>query len=226
MIEAGRRSNTWLTAVSIVERSTLSVPNVSTITRHRVGDADGVRNLHLGPGGEARGDDVLGDPAHRVGTGAVDLRRILAGECAAAVAGGTTVGVDDDLAAGETGVAHRSAGNEAAGRVDQHEAGLAQALVRTEMLGDHGEQDMLDDVRAHPLLVVDVGVVLGRDQQPLDRERDQPAPLLAVADGDLCLAVRPEVRHGLGPSSRASRAVILCASWIAMGIRSGVSSQA
>ena len=75
----------------------------------RVRLADGVGDLHLGARGQAGRDDVLGDPARGVRGGAVDLRRVLAGERAATVAGHAAVGVDDDLAAGQAGVAHRAA---------------------------------------------------------------------------------------------------------------------
>ena len=84
-----------------------------------MGDADRVGDLDLAAVGEAGGDHVLGDVAGRVGGGAVDLRRVLAGEGAAAVAGRAAVGVDDDLAAGEAGVADRAADHELAGRVDE-----------------------------------------------------------------------------------------------------------
>ena len=43
---------------------------------------------------------------------------VLARERAAAVTAHAAVSVDDDLAPGQTGVAHRSADNEAPGRVD------------------------------------------------------------------------------------------------------------
>src|SRR5690606_41858445 len=76
---------------------------------NRVDLADGVGDLYLGAVGEAGRDDVLGHPAGRVRGGAVDLGRVLAGEGAAAVPGVAAVGVDDDLAAGQAGVAHRHA---------------------------------------------------------------------------------------------------------------------
>ncbi len=85
--------------------------------RERVGDADRVRHLDLEAVGQAGGDDVLGHPAGRVGGRAIDLGRVLAGEAAAAVAGHAAVRVDDDLAAGQAGIAHRPADHEAAGRV-------------------------------------------------------------------------------------------------------------
>ncbi len=49
---------------------------------------------------------------------AVNLGRILAGERAAAVAAITAVGVDDNLASGQSAVALRTADNKAAGRID------------------------------------------------------------------------------------------------------------
>jgi hypothetical protein len=104
---------------------------VSTNRPDRLGLADGVRDLDLAAGGEPGGDDVLGDPAHGVGGGAVHLGRVLAGEGAAAVPGVAAVGVDDDLAAGEAGVAHRTADDELAGRVHQQPVALgldAEAL--------------------------------------------------------------------------------------------------
>ena len=59
------------------------------------------------------GDDVLGDVAGHVARRAVDLRGVLARERAAAVTAAAAVGVDDDLAAGQAGVALRSADDEA-----------------------------------------------------------------------------------------------------------------
>ena len=52
----------------------------------RLGDADGVGELHFAALGQAGGDDVLGDVAGHVGGAAIDLGRVLAAEGAAAVA--------------------------------------------------------------------------------------------------------------------------------------------
>ena len=160
-------------------------------------DPDRVGDLHLRPRRQTGRHDVLGHPAHRVGAGAIDLGGVLARERAAAVAGGAAVGVDDDLAAGQAGVAHRAAGHEPPGRVDQHEARLGQPLVRAQVRRDHRHQHVLDHVGADLLLVVHVGMVLGRDQHPLHRHRHQPAVPLAVAHRHLGLAVRPQVGHRL-----------------------------
>ena len=88
------------------------------VERHRLGDADGVGELHLDALGEAGGDQVLGHVPRHVAGRAIDLGRILAREGAAAVTAEAAVGVDDDLAAGEAAVALRAADDEASGRID------------------------------------------------------------------------------------------------------------
>ena len=94
--------------------------------------ADRVRDLHLAAIGQAGRDHVLRHVAGRVGRGAVDLRRVLPGEGTAAVPGGATVGVDDDLPAGQAGVADRAADHELPGRID-HEV-LEELLLGEELL--------------------------------------------------------------------------------------------
>src|SRR4051812_5627746 len=89
------------------------------IERERLGDADRVGELDRAAPGEARGDDFLGEVAADIGGGAVALGRILAGEGAAAVRRGAAISIDDDLAAGEAGIAVRAADLEQAGRVDE-----------------------------------------------------------------------------------------------------------
>ena len=88
------------------------------VHRNRLGHADRVGELDQRALREAGGDDVLGDVARHVSGRAVHLRGVLAGERAAAVRGAAAVGVDDDLAARQAGVALRPADDEAAGRVD------------------------------------------------------------------------------------------------------------
>ena len=190
MIDAGRRSkwrsmSAWMSASSI-----LPVPNDSTREADRPGDPDAVGDLDLEAVGEARRDDVLGDPAGGVCGGAVDLRRILAREGATAVASHPAVRVDDDLAAGQAGIAHRPAGDEPSGRVHVHDRVRVAQLAR-----DRRQDDRLDDVGAQPL-GADVRIVLGRHD-------DGPHPLghaVLVLDGHLGLAVRAQVRQlaGLG----------------------------
>ena len=113
MIAAGRRSKCSRTSSSIV--ASVDRAGAERLERDRDGlrDADRVGDLDLAAVGEAGGDDVLRDVARRVRGRAVDLRRILAAERAAAVPADAAVRVDDDLAAGQPGVAHRAADDEA-----------------------------------------------------------------------------------------------------------------
>ena len=85
---------------------------------HRLGDADRIGQLHLAPLGQAGRDDVLRHVAGHVGRAAIDLRRVLAAERAAAVPAPAAVGIDDDLAPGQAAVAVRPADDELARRVD------------------------------------------------------------------------------------------------------------
>src|SRR5699024_3616094 len=133
-------------------------------------------------------DHVLGHPAHRVGGRAVDLRRVLAGEGAAAVAGHAAVGVDGDLPAGQCRIAHRSADDEPAGRVDQ-QAVVGDVDAVFGELGDHRIDHVGAQIRGHQVVQVDVGGVLGGHHHGVQAHR-----LLAVVfDGDLGLAVRAQV---------------------------------
>src|SRR3954470_7373771 len=75
------------------------------VDRQRPRHADGVGELQGAAIGQTGGNDVLGDVARGIRDRAVDLGRILAGEGAAAMRGRATIGVDDDLAAGQAGIA-------------------------------------------------------------------------------------------------------------------------
>lgn len=79
-----------------------------------LGDTDGVRQLDQGAAGKAGGDQGLGDPAGQVGGGTVDLGEVLAGEGTTTVGAPATVGVNNDLTAGQTGVTLGAADDEEA----------------------------------------------------------------------------------------------------------------
>ena len=152
--------------------------------RHRLGHADRVRELHHAALGEPGRDDVLGDVARHVAGRAVDLRRILARERAAAVRRRAAVGVDDDLAAGDAGVAVRAADDESAGRVDE-DARLACRIISAGIT----RLTIFSVMSSRSVSLVHVGAVLGRDDDRVDADR-----LVAVVfDADLRLAVGPQV---------------------------------
>ena len=150
---------------------------------HGEGNADRVGKLYLTPFGKACGDDVLGDVAGHVCRRAVHLAGVLAGECAAAVTGISAVSIDDDLSAGQAGVALRTADDEAAGRVDE-----VLGLVIEEAGGlQDGLYELADD------RVLDLGVADSRVVLLGDDDRVNPDGLVAlVFYGDLGLAVGAE----------------------------------
>lgn len=80
-------------------------------------DTDGVRELDEDTASEAGSDEGLGDPASGVGSRAVDLRPVLAGEGSSTVGSPSSVGVDDDLATSETSVSLGSTDDEATRRL-------------------------------------------------------------------------------------------------------------
>src|SRR6266850_4466879 len=155
------------------------------IERDRLRAADDVRELQLEAIGEPRLDDVLRDVARGVGRGAVDLRRVLSAERAAAMPRVPPIRVDDDLASGESGVAHRAADGECPGPVHQ-----VLRLRIEPRAADGRTDDLLADLVAEPL-VIDPGVVL--------RSHDDGVHALwhalLVLDRDLSLAVGAQVRE-------------------------------
>src|SRR5205823_876385 len=88
------------------------------IDRQRSRHADRVSELQSAAAGKTGSDDVLGDIARGVCRRTIDLRRVFTGKCAAAMRRRAAIGVDDNLAAGEAGVAVRAADIEFSGRID------------------------------------------------------------------------------------------------------------
>ena len=200
MIAPGRRSKCSIDELLDPRHRDLLGAERPDGDRDRVRDADRVRDVDLGAVGEPAGDDVLRHVARRVGRRAVDLRRILAREGAAAVPSRAAVGVDDDLAPGEPGVAHRPAEHELARRVHVDEVAVReQALLVVQVRRQDRPQNALDDVRLDQVLGADPVGVLRRDEDPLDLDRPLRAVLVdLVADGHLRLAVRAEVGQVAG----------------------------
>ena len=77
-----------------------------------LGDTNGVGELDKSTSAETSSDERLGDPSAEVGSRSVDLGEILARESTTTVGTPATVGVDDDLTAGQTGVTLRTTNDE------------------------------------------------------------------------------------------------------------------
>ena len=178
----------------------------------RLGDADRVRQLHLALLREARGDDVLRDVSRRVRRRAVDLRRILAGKRAAAVRRRAAVRVDDDLAAGDAGVAVRSADLEASGRV-HHEPRARQHFLR-----EHRLDDLLDHRLGQLLLTCrscsdDAASTARRCRRSSAcRRRSGPSPAISRRAAARRAARRGALRFAAAPADARSRSETASAS--------------
>src|SRR5689334_9221758 len=157
------------------------------IDEHRDGirDADRVRELDQTTIGKTSGDDVLRDVARHVSGRAIDLRRVFARESAATVRRVTTVSVDNDLAASQTGIALWPSGDKASGRIDV----ILRVLV--EQFGRDGVlDDFLFDLGAQ-LFVADVRIVLRRDDDGFQAER----PAVAILNSHLRFSIWPQIRQ-------------------------------
>ena len=146
-------------------------------------NADCIGELDLNAIRKPRRDDVLRDVARRIRRAAVHLRGILARERTAAVTCPATVGIDDDLASRESGVAVRSADNELARRVDEILCLCAQKLCRNDLL-----DDLLDHILADGR-EVDILIVLRRDNDGIDVD----GFAVLVGNRDLRLAVGTQI---------------------------------
>ena len=151
----------------------------------RLGDADGVRDLHFAAFGEAGGDDVFRHIAACISGASIHFRGVFAGEGTAAVVCGAAVGIDDDFAPGQAAVAHRPTDNEFAGRVD---------VVFGVLVEPFGGQDFVDDELAYRFLQVflrDVRIVLGGEDDGVDTGDF----VVFVAEGDLRFGIRTQPRQ-------------------------------
>mmetsp|Transcript_20976 Transcript_20976/g.66462 ORF Transcript_20976/g.66462 Transcript_20976/m.66462 type:complete len:461 (+) Transcript_20976:322-1704(+) len=154
--------------------------------REGLGNANGVGQLDDAAPGKTGSHNGLGGLAHDVGTGAVDLGGVLAGEGAATVGTPATVGVNDDLAASEAGITVGATNHEAARGVE-----VEDGLVIEVLGGDDGLDHVLVEVGGD-LVVGDILVVLGGDEDSVHALGDHGAVLVLVLDGNLGLAVGAE----------------------------------
>src|SRR5207253_4630041 len=77
------------------------------VNAERFGMTDCVGELYFAFLGESGRDNIFRDPTSHVSRAAIDFARIFSGKCAAAVASHAAVAIDNNLAAGQTGVALR-----------------------------------------------------------------------------------------------------------------------
>ena len=85
---------------------------------------------------------------HRICRRAVNLGRVFAAEGTTAMTSHTTIGINDDLAACEAGIAHGAPCDKTARRVDKNLCRTIEQVSRND-----GLDDMLDNVQANLLLI-------------------------------------------------------------------------
>ena len=153
--------------------------------RYRLGDSDRVCKLHLALCRDARRHDVLCDVARHIGSGSVDLCRVLSGKGSAAMRRMSSVSVYYYLTPREARVSHRSAYDESACRVDE-----ISGLLIDEIRRHHRVDDIGHYVRPY-LIEADIRAVLRGYHYGV-----YPCDLaVLILDRDLRLAVRSQVRQ-------------------------------
>src|SRR5581483_1062950 len=96
------------------------------------------------------------------------------------------VGVDDDLAPGEAGVAHGSTNDETSGGID-----VVLGIGIEKIGGDDGLDDVLENAGAK-FVVADALGMLGRND---DRIHPNWLAMRIVFHGDLRFTIRPQIRE-------------------------------
>jgi hypothetical protein len=86
--------------------------------REWVGNTDGVRKLDQGTSGKASSNQGLGNPTGNVGSRAVDLGEVLSGESTTTMSTPATIGINDDLSAGQSCIALGATNDELARGLD------------------------------------------------------------------------------------------------------------
>src|SRR5581483_7231961 len=122
--------------------------------RNRLGYTNGVSDLDLRAVRESSRHQVFRDVARRVCRASVYFGRIFATERPTTVARHSAIGINDDLATGESSVAHRAADDKPPGWVHQEARPVIQHLFRNDR-----SDDLLDDLSLD-LIVIDVRRVL------------------------------------------------------------------
>lgn len=153
-------------------------------------DTNGVGELDKGTTGQAGLDQRLGDPAGDVGSGAVNLGVVLSGESTTTVGTPTTVGVDDDLTASETGVTLGSTDDEAAGGLE-----VVDSAVVKEVSGDDAADNLLLEGGTE-LLSGDIVSVLGGDDDGVNAQRLDGTVVVGVLNGNLGLGIGEQPGDG------------------------------
>merc|ERR1719320_1171257 len=158
---------------------------VEDCDRQRLGNSDSVGNLDEAPLGKTSLDQRLSDPSGGISSRSVHLGVVLSGESTTSVSSPASVGINDDLPSGQTGVTHGSSDHEVAAGVD-----VVLGLGGNVLLGDGGQHHFLHDVLPQSLQG-DLLRMLAGNNNGVDPGGDASSVVKVVLTGDLGLGVWP-----------------------------------
>src|SRR5580693_3072147 len=150
-----------------------------------IGHANGVCELNFTPVRQPSRNNVLRDVTRHVRSRAVHLGRILAAESAAAMPPHATVGVHNNLAAGQPGIAHGPANDKPTRGIDV----IFRVFVE-QMSGNRGLNHVPENVAAE-FVVANRLRVLRRNYDGIDTHR---LVMRIIFNRNLRLPVRPQIR--------------------------------
>jgi hypothetical protein len=153
-------------------------------------DTNGVGELNKGTAGQAGGDQRLSDPAGDVSSGTIDLGVVLSGESTTTVGTPTTVGINNDLTASETGITLGTTDDETARGLD-----VVDSAVIKQLSGNDLANNLLLDNSAK-LLSGDIVTVLGGDDNSVDAKRLDATVVVGVFNGNLGLGIGAQPGDG------------------------------
>ena len=165
------------------------------IHRKGLGDANRVSHLNRAALRQFGRNHILGKITRGIGRRTINLGRVFAGESTATMGGRATIGVDDDLAAGEAGVTIGTTNHETTGRVHIEFVFRAHPAIGKYLLhmGTHN--------RAHIVLAQFLGM-LGRDHHRSGANR----LAVFIAQRDLAFGIRSEAQSGIRMAGIGERA--------------------
>ena len=126
-----------------LERINLFGSESLNVQAHRCRLPNSVSDLNLGTVSKTGTHNVLGNPTHGVCCRTINLRGVLARERTPAVTSRTAIGINNNLATGQTGIAYGTTLHKTAGRVHN------KLRVRAVKLGgiQHRSNHVFDNIR-------------------------------------------------------------------------------
>lgn len=166
----------------------------------RLSNTNGIGELNKSSSGKTGLDKRLGNPSGSVGSRSVDLGEILTGEGSSSVGTPSSVGIDNNLSASETGITLGTTNDESARGLD-----VVDGFVVKELGGNDLLDDLLKDLRSE-VLGGDIIRVLGGDDDSVDSLGDSGTVVVGILDSDLGLGVgsQPSERTISSSSSKGS----------------------